>query len=425
MQFCTRCLYPSNHPLTITFDENGVCSGCRVHDEKFETINWKEKELEFEKILENYKGKEHPNYDCVIPVTGTGDDFYVVDLIKNKFKMNPLLVTYNTHFSTEVGIRNLTRLCTKLDCDHIHYTVGPDTVKALTRLTLKEMGHVYWHVLAGHLTFPVQVGTKLKIPLVIWGVHPWSDQVGMFSHLNAVEMTKKVRKEHSLKMLDAEQLKDLDSTLSMKDLMAFMYPSDDQLEKYGVRGVYVSNYFKWDSQVQIESMIEKYGYETELQERTFNTYETIHCHVVAGVHDYLKVLKFGYGKATDHACRDIRLKRMTREEGLALAEKYDSKLPSNLSNFCEWLGVTEQEFLEIAESHRNKNLWEEKDGVWKFKFLSERAKPADSKSLDGVRLDVNDPREYRVTDLLEATTGEFILTGRNYMDDFNYEAIKG
>ena len=159
-----------------------------------------------------------------------------MDTIKNEFNMNPLLVTYNNHFNTKVGIRNLTRLLTELDCDHMVSTVGPETVKEITRLSIKELGDIYWHVLAGTQTFPVQVATKLKIPLIIWGVNGWLDQVGMFSHHDQVEMTKKVRKEHSLRRRDAESLIGKSKNISIKDLQAFTYPSDKQLEKNRVRG---------------------------------------------------------------------------------------------------------------------------------------------------------------------------------------------
>lgn len=426
MKYCTRCLYSENHPLTITFDKDGVCSGCRVHNEKFETMDWVKKEEEFTEILSHYKGKKHSSYDCIIPVTGTGDDFYVVDLIKNKHGLNPLLVSYNIQTTTKMGIRNLARLCTKLDCDHIGYTVGPDTVKRLTKITLERMGHVYWHTLAGSLTFPVQLGTKFNIPLIVWGAHTWSDQVGMFSHFDAVEMTKKVRKEHSLKMCDAESLKGIDPELSDKDLMAFTYPTDAQLEKCRVRGVYVSNYYFWDSQDQIERMIEKYGYETCEQERTFNNYETVHCNVVEGVHDYLKYLKFGYGKATDHACRDIRLKRMTRLDGIELVEKYDHIIPKSVDKFCEWLGVTKDYFFEQAEKHRNLDIWDkDESGEWKLKSSLRANHENNLEKIEKVKLEVNDRREYKLTPVLEEPSDEFILTGRLYMDEYNFKAIEG
>ncbi|TBN22542.1 N-acetyl sugar amidotransferase [Vibrio cholerae] len=193
MKFCTRCMYPENHALNLILDEHGVCSGCRVHEEKYQ-IDWTAKEKELDALLSQYKGRAGTSYDCVIPVVGTGDDFFVVDLVKNKYGLNPLLVTYNTHFSTKVGVRNLARLITELDCDHMMSTVGPDTIKEITKITLQKFGDMYWHVLAGSQTFPVQVATKLDIPLIIWGVNGWLDQVGMFSHHDRVEMTKKSEK---------------------------------------------------------------------------------------------------------------------------------------------------------------------------------------------------------------------------------------
>ena len=85
MKYCKRCIYPENHPLGITFDERGVCSGCLVHEEKYE-IDWEKKREEFDKLLSQYRNKFNSHYDCIIPVVGSGDDFFVVDTIKNEFK---------------------------------------------------------------------------------------------------------------------------------------------------------------------------------------------------------------------------------------------------------------------------------------------------------------------------------------------------
>lgn len=92
MKYCKRCLYPANHPLNITFDERGVCSGCLVHEEKYE-IDWQSKAQELEAIVAQYRQRANTSYDCVIPVSGTGDDFFIVDTIKHKYGLNPLLVT--------------------------------------------------------------------------------------------------------------------------------------------------------------------------------------------------------------------------------------------------------------------------------------------------------------------------------------------
>lgn len=424
MKFCKRCLYPENHALNIIFDRDGVCSGCRVHEEKYE-IDWKERESELDSILQQYTNRSGTSYDCVIHVTGSGDDFFVVDLVKNKYGLNPLLVTYNTHFSTKVGVRNLARLITELDCDHMMSTVGPDTVREITKLTLKKFGDMYWHVLAGTQTFPVQVATKLDIPLVIWGVNGWLDQVGMFSHHDRVEMTKKVRKEHSLRRVDADDLIGESDKVTHKDLQAYTYPSDRQLEKSRVRGLYIGNYVLWDSQKQIENVIKKYRYETNLQERTYNTYETVHCFNNAGVHDYIKYLKFGYGKVSDHVARDIRLKRISAEQGLALIKEYLPVKPKSLNVFLEWLGITENELMSYINPFRDRAAWSlGSDGDWTCNgsILNSEI------DLDSnCQLEVTDPREYKLTELLESQVGfdEFILMGRTYMDKRNYKAVEG
>lgn len=424
MKFCKRCLYPENHALSITFDKFGVCSGCRVHEEKYE-INWDEKEQELNSVLKHYKGRSGSSFDCVIPVVGTGDDFFVVDTIKNKFGLNPLLVTYNTHFSTKVGVRNLARLITELDCDHMMSTVGPDTVKELTRLTLEKFGDMYWHVLAGSQTFPVQVATKLDIPLIIWGVNGWLDQVGMFSHYDRVEMTKKVRKEHALRTYDAESLVGCSERVTKKDLQAFTYPSDKQLESSRVRGLYLGNYVFWDSQKQIDAMIEKYGYETHEQERTFNRYESIYCSNNASVHDYVKYLKFGYAKVSDHVARDIRLKRISTSEGLGLIRDYLEVKPKALIKFLEWLGMTEAEFISAIDQFRDPDVWRQKpSGEWEcFGGLLK----SDMERSACVELVPDNRLDYVQTPLLEDQkySSDYILLGRTYMDEMNYKAEEG
>jgi N-acetyl sugar amidotransferase len=424
MQYCKRCVYPANHPLGITFDEYGVCSGCQIHEEKYQSMDWAAKAREFESLVAHYRGRPGSYYDCVIPVNGTGDDFYVVDLVKNRFGLNPLLVTYNPHFNTKVGVRNLARLLTSLDCDHVHSTVGPDTVKKVTRATIELIGDMYWHVLAGTLTFPVQVATKFNIPLIIWGVHGWLDQVGQFSHFDIVEMTKKVRKEHGLRMLDGEELLQRAPNLGAQDVLPYIYPSDVQLERSRVRGIYLNNFFFWNSKAQVEWAIKQFGYETMPQERTYNPYETIYCHNNAGIHDYIKYLKYGYGKASDHVCRDIRLRRMTREEGIAMVAKYDSVRPNNIQYFLDWVGMSEAQFMAHIDRFRDLSVWERShDGV--FKPLDSVVNHVNDEGVDNCRLPLESTNEYLLTELLEAEVTEYVLTGRHYIDQYNFKAVEG
>ena len=207
MQLCNRCLYSSIHPLKITFNQDGICSGCLIHEEK-DLIDWNEREGKLKKIFAEYKNRSGKNYDCIIPVSGARDSYFIVHKTKNIYGMNPLLVTYNKQYNTPVGVRNLANLRIKFNCDIMTLTVSPKIVKRITRGTLRKLGSMYWHCLAGQTVFPVQIAVNLNIPLIVWGAHQGVDQVGMFSHLDEVEMTRKYRKEHDLMGYEAKDLID-------------------------------------------------------------------------------------------------------------------------------------------------------------------------------------------------------------------------
>lgn len=342
MKQCKRCLYTENHPLNIIFDEESICSGCRIHEEKL-SLDWTAREQKLRSILESYRNSNGMSYDCIIPVSGGRDSYYIVHLLKNVYGMNPLLVSYNKHYNTHIGIRNYQYLKTIFDCDALQMIVQPQKVKKITLSTLKHFGSMYWHVLAGQSVFPVQTAVRFKIPLIIWGVHQGVDQVGMFSHTDEVEMTRRYRKEHDLMGYEAEDLLALDPTLTQNDLLQYLYPHDKEIEKVGVRGIYLGNYIPWDTKRQHEEMIEKYGYETMKQQRSFDSYSDVDCVHYLGLHDMIKYLKHGYGKATDHACREIRWGRLTRNEGIALVHYYESMEPSDIDYLCQWLKIDKKE----------------------------------------------------------------------------------
>lgn len=357
MQTCTRCLYTSRHPLNLTFDADGVCSGCRVHEEK-DALDWRARGDKLGRILAGYRNNIGSNYDCVIPVSGARDSHFIVHTVKNVYRMNPLLVTYNKHFNTDVGVRNLANLRMRMNCDIMTLTVNPVTVKNITRHTMRRIGSMYWHCIAGQTVYPVQVAVKFKIPLIIWGAHQGVDQVGMYSHLDEVEMTRKYRKEHDLMGYEAEDIVDDFDGISEQDVAPFRYPENRELERVGVRGIYLNNYIRWDSRTQHEQMIRDYGYETAPQTRTFDSYHDVDCWNYSDVHDYIKYVKHGYGIVTDHVCREIRLRRMTRSEGQMLVQRYGAVPPRNLSLFLNWMGMTENAFHYILAQHRSAAFWQ-------------------------------------------------------------------
>ena len=361
---CTRCLYPSNHPLGIFINEDGICSGCIIHEEK-NSLDWKSRFNKLQKLVKPYKINSGLTYDCIVPVTGANDSYFIVDIVKNKLGLNPLLVTYNKYFNTPLGIRNLANLRIKFDCDILIQNVNPVSVKNITRTTLRELGSIYWPCIAGQTVFPVQTAVRYKIPLIIWGAHQGLEQVGMFSHEHEVEMTRRYRHDHDLMGYEADDLLGIFDTLSEDDIWQFRYPDNFDLNDIGVRGIYLGNYIRWDPKLQHEEMIRKYDYKTASFLRTFDNYDHTDCFNFMDLHDHIKYLKHGFSKVTDHASREIRHKRLNRKQALHLVKHFQNGSLNHVSKFCEWIGIDERSLHFILDQHRNKKIWSEiSPGQW-------------------------------------------------------------
>ena len=167
LKFCKRCLYTNHHPFGITFNEEGVCSGCLIHEEK-DALDWNFRLDKLKKIVKLYKSKSRKNYDCIVPVTGANDSHFIVHVVKNILGLNPLLVSYNKYFNTPIGISNLSNLRIKFDLDILFKNINMNSVKKITKYSLLELQSIYWPILAGHTVFPLEVAVNYKIPLIIW-----------------------------------------------------------------------------------------------------------------------------------------------------------------------------------------------------------------------------------------------------------------
>lgn len=366
VQFCKRCLYSTDHPLGLILDDEGICSGCRVHEEK-DTLDWHARWDALETLVKPYRSGDGSNYDCIVPVSGAQDSYYIVHLVKERLGLNPLLVTYNKYFNTPLGIRNLVNLRIRFNCDILYQNVNPVSVRNITRSTLRQFGSIYWPILAGQTVFPVQTAVRYKIPLIIWGAHQGLEQVGMFSHEHEVEMTRRYRKDHDLMGFEANDLLSVFDTLKEQDIWQYRYPDDHDLNAIGVRGIYLGNYVRWDPKAQHEEMVQKYQYGTAAFARTFDCYDYVDCFNYMNLHDQLKLFKQGYSKVTDHACREIRHGRITRQQGLALVRRHEHAQTAYVPQFLEWLGVTERSLQFIMDQHRNKSYWKQPEfGKWEF-----------------------------------------------------------
>jgi len=399
MEYCTRCVYPANTRPGIIFDEEGVCSGCRYLESR-PAIDWPEREVMLRELLEKYKAEQRRKgnpYDCIIPVSGGKDSTYQTWLMRTKYGMNPLLVTYNHTYNTPIGIRNLTNLVEKMDCNLLRYSTAPGSAKRLSLYMLDKVGDITWHYHAGIMTFPIKAAVMYDVPLVVWGEEGYSELMGMHNQDDFVEFTKKKRQEHSMRGFEPEDiLEDPDCSLTSYDLAPFFYPSDEALERVGVRGIYLSNYMSWNARKQTEFVIKELDFETaQKRDRTFNIYDKLDDIHANGLHDYMKYLKFGYGRATDDASTEIRHGRMTREEGIEMVMKFDPTRPRDMDIFLRANKITEEEFLARIEPLRDPSIWEkDSNRQWLRK--------------DNIRNHINDPGVDKVRLPLKDNVNPFI-----------------
>ena len=342
---CTLCLYTFRHPFGIKFDKEGVCTGCITHREKT-TLDWNARFQELEKLAQKLKRKnKNKYYDCVVPIRGTPEYFYVMDVVKNRLKMNPLAVSYNSQFNSEVGIMNLDRIREVFDVDILIYSTNEEIYKKLIRESLVRFSNIRWPYLAGETAFPVQVAVERNIPLVVWPYHQATEQVGMHSYTENSEMSRRYRAQFDLLGVEPEELTSSETLIKKKDIWDLNYPSDQDLMRTGLRGIYLANYLPWDSRKYSEEMIKKYHALGAKNSRTFDTYDRIDDMTYMSIHDVLKLYLHKYSRVTDNLCREIRFGRILRKDALGMEKYYQAEYPEKeIKTFLDWLGVEKSAF---------------------------------------------------------------------------------
>ncbi len=351
---CRRCLYTTAHPFGLTLDAEGICSGCRTHEEK-NSLDWTARRPLLDGRVRAHPGRHRPrDYDCIVPVRGTPEYFKVLDVVKNELGLNPLVVAYNSQFNSRAGIMNLDLLRDTFDVDLLHYTSNPVVYRKLIRESLARFNSMRWPFLAGETQFPVQVAVEKKIPLIIWPYHQPTEQVGAHSYTEEPEMTRRSRHEFDLLGCEPAELVTVESLVNDRDIEDLQYPADRLLARHDVRGLYLANFLPWDSRRYSEEMIARYGALAARNHRTFDTYDRIDDMTYMTVHDMLKFSKLGYSRVTDNLCREIRFNRLSRDDARVLERYYQAEIPeAEIATFCAWLGISVVGFHWLGQQVRS------------------------------------------------------------------------
>ncbi len=365
--FCQRCVYPSISAAPMEFDAAGVCTGCSTAGAKdaISPADWARRKELLREIVEQCRCRDGSRFDCVIPVSGGKDSYFQAHTMIQEFGLRPLLVTYNGNNWTPAGWRNVHRMKEAFHADHVFYSPSVELLVKLNRLGLMVMGDMNWHAHVGITTLPVKVAVQFGIPLIVWGEHGYLDLCGQFSMADFPEMTYRNRLEHFSRGYEWNYFVGRDG-ITAQDMWPYQYPSDQAIYDLGLRGVYLGNYVYWEANQHSKLVIEKYGWEpnSEPFDRTYRLFSNLDDMHENGVHDYLKYIKFGYGRCTDHVCKDIRAGLMDRAEGIARVRRYDPVKPRDLRRWLDYVGMSEADFDAISDTFRDPRVWRWEHGGW-------------------------------------------------------------
>lgn len=346
LKYCARCCMPETNE-GMQFDEMGICQACQSSEQKIR-IDWVEREKELRKLLDHYKSLNN-EYDCIIPISGGKDSTFQLHVLTKVYGMRALAVTFSHTWFTETGKYNLQNCLEQFDVDHVMFSPSRSLVNRLAKQSLYKIGDSCWHCHSGVGAFPMQTAVRYGIPLMIWG-ESIAETSGRATHRNPVRkfdrdyFTKVSAKRYPEEMVNHE--------ISLREMAAFKMPSVEAIEQVGVVGIHLGDFIFWDDERQMEFVRDVYGWKEDKVEGTYKNYKSVECRM-AGVHDYTKFLKRGFGRGTDHASQDVRAGLLTREEAFELAKKSDTERPPALDWYLQITGFSEDEFNAVMRQHRS------------------------------------------------------------------------
>jgi N-acetyl sugar amidotransferase len=358
LTYCRRCVMPSTKP-DLHLDAEGICNACRSYENRA-NVDWSSRKVELETILDRYRIVNGSNWDCIVPVSGGKDSTYqVVQMLQ--LGMNPLCVTATTCDLTEIGRKNIENI-KKLGVDYIEMSPNPVVRAKLNRIGLTQVGDISWPEHVGIFTIPVRAAVQFNVPLIIWGENSQNEYGGPASAAESNTLTRRWLEEFGgLLGLRVSDLIGMDG-ITRKDLIPYYYPDDEELYQVGVTGLFLGHYIPWDGLSNV-LVAQAYGFETPPSPTlgSMVNYENLDNYQVA-IHEYFKFIKFGFGRATDHACMHIRRGRLNREMGLSIVKRLDGKFPIEylgkaLADTLKPLDLNVDEFEKICDKFTNKKIF--------------------------------------------------------------------
>lgn len=358
LTYCRHCVMPDTKP-DLLLDDEGVCNACRSYERR-KHVDWDARYRELVEILERYRHRDGSHWDCIVPVSGGKDSTYqVVRMLQ--LGLNPLCVTATTCDLSAIGRRNIENL-KRLGVDHIEVSPNPVIRAKLNRIGLEQVGDISWPEHVGIFTIPVRAAVQFGVPLVVWGENSQNEYGGPAAAADNNVLNRRWLEEFGgllgMRVSDLVGMAGIEA----RHLLCYTYPSDDELARVGVTGLFLGHYLPWDG-LSNALIAQANGFESlpTIVEGSMVNYENLDNHQT-GIHDYFKFLKFGFGRATDLACLHIRRGRLTRQDGLEAVRRLDGRFPwtclgKPLAEILRPLELTVDEFIRLCDRFTNKKIF--------------------------------------------------------------------
>ncbi len=364
--YCKKCVISNQRPR-IVLDDEGVCGACRYAEYKNTKIDWNKRDLELQELCDKHRRKDG-QFDVIVPCSGGKDSAFVAHMLKNKYGMNPLTVTWAPNLYMDVGWKNIQHLI-HTGLHNITWTPDGETHRILTRLSFIHLGDPFQPFIYGVKTFPLRLAVMFNIPLIVYGENGEVEYGGDMKNANSpCHDTRDDLKRHYFSGMNPESW--VDYGLAKEKLEYYLSPSQEALAKVGVQCHFMGYYKRWVPQEMYYYACENTGFAANPEGRSEGTYSKYASldDRLDGFHFYMAHAKFGIGRATSDAAHEVRDGHISREEAIALVKRYDGEFPGQyFDEFLDYTGLSKEDFEKVVNSHRSDHLWEKIDNQYKLK----------------------------------------------------------
>jgi N-acetyl sugar amidotransferase len=383
--FCKKCVMSNQRPASVPefkhtserrgskymhISEEGICDACRQTIIK-EKIDWKVREEELLALLDRYR-RNDGYYDCLVPGSGGKDSALQAHILKYKYGMNPLTITWPPILYTDYGYQNYLNWIEVGGFDNLTFKPNGQVHKLLTKLAIQNLLHPFQTFILGQKNVAPKMAAKFDIPLVFYGENeaeygnPIAENQSSLRDKSYFMMSD--LSDVYLAGLSVPELKER-YDLSLKDIMPYLPATPEEIEKTNIEVHYLGYYIKWTPQESYYYAVENTNFQARpfRSEGTYSKYNSID-DKIDDLHYYTTYIKFGLGRASYDASQEIRNKHLSREEGVALVRKFDGEVPTRyFKQVMDFIDMDPDEFADLCDQFRSAHLWHKVNGQWKLR----------------------------------------------------------